>query len=450
MLRKNLFIVALMLCVVPAFAQDELRQWASSAEATSEFSSRGWTAEEATGEPNVESCEDNSSAWASEEKDGVDELTVFFDSPVIPTELNIHQNFGRGSIDGVELIPEDGSRNIRIRDAVDDQDDECPGVFTVEFDDIEDPVIGVIIAVDQRRLEEWNEIDAVELVGIPIDDGGLQGPDESNNNSGNNSSNSDLPFGRSVTCDGSAAFDNGVEFTVIQMRVRSTYTVTAIGLNGFDPVLAVLDESGQGLCSDDDSVAASYAAYLPTTGEVNPSNSSSQVIFTNTSTAGEAFRDITFVVGGSGNQAGEFVLLLEGLTLSSADGYGDTLSAYLSHATVSSGVPLTAYMISVTDVFDPWIGLINSDYQVLADTDGTNFACDDAGYTSCWGESTKMNGFGVTRSGNRLLPGGGKDAMITLTMDDSFAGLYFYFLMSTIQNTYGDYIVAFHAGTAEP
>lgn len=446
MLRKSLFFVALMLCIVPAFAQDELRQWASEAEATSEFSNRDNSAEQATGEPDVEDCEDSPAAWASEEKDGVDELTVFFDEPVIPTELHIYQNFGRGSIDGVELIPEEG-RNIRIRGAVDDEDDECPGVFSLVFDDIEEPVIGAVIQVDQRNLEEWNEIDAVELVGIPVD-GGLQDDDDNNNSSNNNS---DLPFGRSMSCDDGGEFDNGVEFTVIQMRVRSTYTVTAIGLDGFDPVLAVVDDNGDGICNDNNADAENYAVYLPTTGEVGPSDNTAQIVFTNPATSSNPdFRNITFVVGGEGNQEGEFVLLLEGLTLSSADGYGDTLSAYLSPATASSGTPLTAYMISVTDVFDPWIGLINTDFEILEDSDGNTFSCDDAGYRSCWGESSRMEGFGVTRSNGRVLPGGDKDAMISIPMDESFAGINLFFLMSTIQGTYGDYIVAFHAGTSEP
>jgi hypothetical protein len=66
------------------------------------------------------------------------------------------------------------------------------------------------------------------------------------------------------------------------------------------------------------------------------------------------------------------------------------------------------------------------------------------------GDSERMSGFGVTRSRGRVLPGGNKDAMITIPMDDSFAGLNINFLMSTIQGTYGDYIVAFHAGTSEP
>jgi hypothetical protein len=76
--------------------------------------------------------------------------------------------------------------------------------------------------------------------------------------------------GMSVTCDNGASFDNGVEVIVNQMRSGFTYTATAIGLNGFDPVLAVLDaNTGQGLCSDDESSASRYSANLPTTGLVS-------------------------------------------------------------------------------------------------------------------------------------------------------------------------------------
>jgi hypothetical protein len=441
MLRKSLFLIALLLCLVPALAQDEISQWASSASATSEFSNDEWSASQATGEPDTDDCEDANTAWASKEQDTLEELTVFFDDPVIPTEVNIHQNFGRGSITEIELIPNDGSRNIRMRGTADDEDDECPGVFSVRIDDVEDAIIGVVITVDQRDAGKWNEIDAVELVGIPTEDSSSSG-------NSSNSGNSDLEFGRSISCEGTE-FDNGVEFTFIQMRVRSTYTVTAIGLNGFDPVLAVVTEDGDGLCNDDSDIAAGYGAYLPTTDEVDFSNNSAQVIFTNNDT-GEAFRNVTFVVGGKDNESGEFVLLLEGLTLSSADGYGDSISAYISPSMARSGAPLTAYMISVTDVFDPWIGLINSDFEVLQDNDGNSFSCDDAGYNSCWGDSTKMDGFGVSRSNGRVLAGGLKDAMINLPIDSSVEGLYFYFLMSTIQGTYGDYIVAFHAGVGEP
>lgn len=450
MIVKRIGIVLLLtLALVPALAQnDELRQWASDASATSAYSETGWNAQQATGEPNTRGCGDIPTAWASRSPEGVDELTVFFETPVIPSEINIHQTFGRGSIAGVELIPSDGGDNIVLRRTA-DEDDECPGVFTIEINQIGEAVIGVVIKVDQRRLRQWNQIDAVELVGEPTGEDSSQPNTTSDEPTDDDSSaNSDLPFGRSVDCDG-AVFDNGVEFTVIQMRVGSTYTVTAIGLNGFDPILAVLDDTGDGLCNDNEFNARELLAELPTTDDVPPADTTAQVVFTNTDN-GESFRDVTFVVGGRDNMAGQFVLIVEGMTLSSADGQGDPMSVYISPSLVAGGVPLTAYMISITAVFDPWIGLMDSEGNFLRDDDNNFYACDNAGTNSCWGESGRLSGYSVSRSDGRELPGGQLDAMLMIPLERSFEGQNINYLMSTIQGTYGDYVVAFHAGVGEP
>jgi hypothetical protein len=85
--------------------------------------------------------------------------------------------------------------------------------------------------------------------------------------------------GYSVDCDNGSSFTNGVEVRVVQMRAGFTYTATAIGIDGFDPVLAVLNESGTGFCSDNAREAADYSADLPTVGSVSSSTSSAQVRF---------------------------------------------------------------------------------------------------------------------------------------------------------------------------
>ncbi len=42
---------------------------------------------------------------------------------------------------------------------------ECPGVFTLDIEDVDTTVDAVIIYFDQSIGGDWNEIDAVELVG---------------------------------------------------------------------------------------------------------------------------------------------------------------------------------------------------------------------------------------------------------------------------------------------
>lgn len=147
-------------------ASGEVRQWASSAEATSEYSSNGWDAGQATGEPDSLGCGDYSTSWASATSTEAASLTVMFDTPVIATEVNIHQTYTPGSIVSIELLLEGGD-TLEVPDSADPVGNtECPGVFTIDVSGLSaEPVVGVTINVDQSIGGNWNEIDAVELVG---------------------------------------------------------------------------------------------------------------------------------------------------------------------------------------------------------------------------------------------------------------------------------------------
>ena len=336
----------------------------------------------------------------------------------------------------------------------------CPGILTVNINwDDPAPVYGVIIHLDQGKIGNWNEIDAVELVGFSSPDGaGTTDPSEGGNNpSGladalnvnNNSDDGDYTFdgdpGMTVTCDDGRSFNNGVQVTVVQMRSGFNYTATAVGLNGFDPILAVLDQNtGRGLCTDDDPNGAAYSLSLPTTGQVNPSPTNSQITFANNSR--NAFADVALVVGGFDNSAGEFVLILEGMARTAADGDGDPFSLQITPGMIASGVSPTAYMISVSSRFDPLMAIFSPDDGYLSDSNGNPYACDDAGY-SCWGDSVDLSRYYVSRTRGRQLPGGNLDSMLTLPIGAGMEFQYFNYMMSSAQGTQGDYIVAFHIGT---
>ncbi len=256
-----------------------------------------------------------------------------------------------------------------------------------------------------------------------------------------------------VTCANGATFSNGVEVIVIGMRAGYSYTATAVGLDGFDPVLAVLDTSGNGLCSDDDSNASRYAANLPSTGRVRASDTSAQVIFTQSS--GEDFADVSLVVGGFGNATGEFLLFLEGMSVTANDGAGDGFSVNITPAMIASGVPVTTYMITAADSkLDPFIyqaeGGASSD--ILTDNDGDEITCDDAGdANSCYDTETKLNNSNV-QLGSVELPGWEYDAMLTsnlreVRLNQDRTNNYFTYYMSSYQNeTKGAYLLVFHVG----
>lgn len=438
-----LFFVLLILCAPLAAQEGAIRQWASSATASSEYSPTSWNANQATGAPNATGCADDVNAWASATITNPNEyLTVYFDIAVYPTQVNIHQNYNPGAITGIDLLPADGGANIPVRNSA-DKGTTCPGALTINIE-WDDPVLisGVTIYLDQRAIGNWNEIDAVELVGIPAK--GANVPTQTANDyviSGE--------VGRSVSCDDGTAFNNGIEVRVIQMRTGFTYTATAIGINDFDPVLAVLNEAGRGLCVDDDLNAAQYSAWLPTTGEVPASRKSAQVTFANNGRG--AFADISLVVGGYGNATGEFILILEGMALTTADGQGDPFAIQITPGMIASEVPPTVYMISVTSRFDPLIAVIDSEYNFVRDNDKNYIACDDGGDPqACWGKSFSLQGSYVSRTQGRALPGGSLDAMLQLNPTAGGEWLFYNFLMrSSGMNSFGDYMVVFHMGISD-
>lgn len=161
------FLLATLSLTFTAFAQDDLlHQWAVSAKASSQYGTDSWSAAQATGEPNVTDCLDSSSAWASATSNEAATLTVYFSVPVIPSQINIHQNYYPGAINGITLITVDGDE-IELDDAG-KAPNECPAIHTIDIEDVEDAVNGIIINVDQTETGNWNEIDAVELVGTPV------------------------------------------------------------------------------------------------------------------------------------------------------------------------------------------------------------------------------------------------------------------------------------------
>ncbi|MCL4250199.1 MAG: hypothetical protein KJ065_18770 [Anaerolineae bacterium] len=255
-----------------------------------------------------------------------------------------------------------------------------------------------------------------------------------------------------VNCDNGTSFTNGIEFQVISMRAGYDYTATAVGINGFDPVLAVLGEGGNGLCSDDESSASRYAADLPTTGRVPASNLSAQVTFNHDSSSG--FQDISLVVGGYGDQEGEFLLILEGMAVTTADNAGDPFSVRLTPGMIASGVPLDVYMITRgQSSVDPIISMVDEDLNVRTDNRGNEIYCDDAGSDLCWGDYVDLSNSTVTIN-TGTLPGWQYDTYLSLDLSDLSLSEdpdqnFLSFLMSSYEGSEGQYLLVFHAGISE-
>lgn len=144
----------------------EIRQWASQAVATSQYTDNAWSAAQATGSPDTAACGDIGTAWASSTATGIDELVVSFDTPVLPTQINIYQTYNPGAIVSVTLLQSNGGEWVIPNSA--DPGTSCPGVFSIGVPEgltQGQAIDGVAILLNQSNHSGWNEIDAVELVG---------------------------------------------------------------------------------------------------------------------------------------------------------------------------------------------------------------------------------------------------------------------------------------------
>ena len=153
---------------IPAAVENspEIRQWAASAFASSSYGDFSWAPEQATGEPNVSDCEDNSLAWASLSSDTLEWIELSYDVPVVPTEINIYQSYNPSQVIEVDIISTDGSTYIAWQGDPEPVK-HCPDVMSITIDLEEEFMIDtVVVFIDQNILGlGWTEIDAVELVG---------------------------------------------------------------------------------------------------------------------------------------------------------------------------------------------------------------------------------------------------------------------------------------------
>jgi hypothetical protein len=147
-------------------AAGTLRQWAAGATASSEYSSPDWSAQQATGAPDTMECGDIQTAWASESADGVDWLEVTFATAVVPTEISVRETNSPGFVSRIEVRDEMG-RYQTVWQGTPGALEQCPRVLTIPVSGVDVRVNAVRINLDQRDGGNWNEIDAVELVGQP-------------------------------------------------------------------------------------------------------------------------------------------------------------------------------------------------------------------------------------------------------------------------------------------
>ena len=217
--------------------------------------------------------------------------------------------------------------------------------------------------------------------------------------------------GFSVSCGADAFFDNGAEIAIDNVPVGVEYRITALGVLGFDPILAVFNGDADGICSDDSEIVATYNVNLPTTAGITEPSRGSQVTFTRESGDSES---LSIVVGGYNNQPGEVVIIIEGGEITDDDGRGDLYSLALTQNILDDD--FAVYMISEVSALDGFLQIVNRRGEVL-DDNGIPLTCDDAGSDRCWSPIGVLSDSTVSTYNQQALRGGLLDP--ALFFDDS-------------------------------
>ena len=161
-IEKNRADVTGILITTAPLAQGELlSQWASKAEASSEYSNSRWSAQQAIGEPNTSKCGDIDTSWAPRGSGSqLEWLKLTFNTPVYAKKLRVHETYNAGFIQKVEFIDNYGKKHIVWQDK---DNTPCPGWFEIIFEQTSYLVKSVIL---HTQIKGYEEIDAVKLTGI--------------------------------------------------------------------------------------------------------------------------------------------------------------------------------------------------------------------------------------------------------------------------------------------
>jgi hypothetical protein len=123
---------------------------------------RAWGPEQMVGPPDTEQAGDHPTAWASRDPDGGPEwLQAGFDHPVDLVEVRIRESFNPGAISKVTAMV--NGQEVVLWEGVEARG-QAPRDFLVRVEQ-NIRADSIMVHMDTTRVQGWNEIDAIELIG---------------------------------------------------------------------------------------------------------------------------------------------------------------------------------------------------------------------------------------------------------------------------------------------
>ena len=187
-----------------------------------------------------------------------------------------------------------------------------------------------------------------------------------------------------------------------------------------DPLLALINENGNGTCAEDSPVASDYGLLLP------------EIEFTASplSAQGLAPAGHVLIVQRSA-ESKDAIFIVEGLQLSPQ---GDALRLWLPQDFAQGG-EVEAFLIAEEDEGDPLLALVDETGAVLSDALGEPLRCDNASLEDECYESVNLSGVLLTRAEGALLRGLELDARLFAPQEALENGQIYWWLASASEET---------------
>lgn len=151
----------------PAADTGLIEQWATSAEASSQYGEDDWSAQQVTGEPDTLDGGDTPTAWAAAFADSeAESLDLTFDQPVIPAGIEIYESYNPGAIVTIEVLDPNTDEWVVVWEGTADTAGQDVAVFSPALTAVDFATAQVRLTIDEPAVVGWNEIDAVKLIGV--------------------------------------------------------------------------------------------------------------------------------------------------------------------------------------------------------------------------------------------------------------------------------------------
>ncbi|MEM6470297.1 MAG: S8 family serine peptidase, partial [Planctomycetota bacterium] len=142
---------------------------------SSQYSPNSWSASEVLGPPDSPIYGDQRTAWAPANMNGTTEfVSVSFPEPVLSSGVMVRETFGNGFVRGIDLRDADTGGWTSMSIPADQSQPGQPAEYVATWPLTDFEVDGVRVQIDTDQTANFEEIDAIQLRGVPAPD--LQGP----------------------------------------------------------------------------------------------------------------------------------------------------------------------------------------------------------------------------------------------------------------------------------